>query len=123
MTNRIVRHIAFFSLLVFAYPIAFMSFHVLHDHLPGDSCVHSCCDHTNHANPEDNGEDSDITQVSENNHCLLCEYEFAKTNTAETQAFFQFEPYSNILCEGFCNQMHPIFSETNKSLRAPPFIA
>jgi hypothetical protein len=122
MTDRIVRHIALFSLLVFAYPIAFMTFHVLHDHLPGDSCVHTCCSHTNHHNSQKKSGDAGQTQLSENSHCLICEYELAKTDGSPTETFLQADNYACNLCEDICRQSYLAFSGTNKSLRAPPLI-
>lgn len=122
MTNRIVKYTALLSLLVFAYPIAFMTFHVLHDHMPEDSCAHSCCSHTNPVNAEENPEDADYIQISKNSHCLICEYEFAKTNIIHTEVFLHAETFTSILCEELCSHIHLIFSGTNKSLRAPPAI-
>jgi len=123
MTDRIVRHIALFSLLVFAYPIAFMTFHVLHDHLPGDSCVHTCCSHTNHDNSQEKSGDSGQTQLSENSHCLICEYELAKTEVARAETLLPIDAVTLIHHETLFSQICIPFSGSNKSLRAPPLIA
>jgi hypothetical protein len=123
MTDRILKHIALFSLLVFAYPIAFMTFHVMYHHLPGDSCVHSCCSHTNHHIPVEDQEEANPTQISDNKHCLICEYEFAKTEVTRAETFLQVDTNTNNLCEGVCNQIYLTFSGTNRSLRAPPVFA
>jgi len=118
--EKVLRHIALLALLVFIYPITFMTFHVLHDHLPADVCSHSCC---GHANQPDTGDKQETTKVEENTHCLLCEYEFAKTETTRTNLIFQENYSTNIFCEGLCARALISFTGTNKSLRAPPFKA
>jgi hypothetical protein len=121
--NRIIRHIALFSLLVFAYPIAFMTFHVLHDHVPDASCVHNCCQHSSQTNQEGNPEATDQTQVSENSHCLICEYEFAKTEVTPAKDSPKVETYLCNSAKDLYRQIFVAFSGNNKSLRAPPTTA
>jgi len=116
-----MRHIALLSLLVFAYPIAFMTIHMLHDHMPDVSCVHSCCDYTNHANREQNPEAKDQTQVKENSHCLICEYEFAKTEVTHSEDSLPAATYPCNRTEDLYHQIFHTFSGSSKSLRAPPF--
>jgi hypothetical protein len=116
----VISHIAFLSMLVFIYPIAFMSFHVLHDHIPEDACLHSCCGHEDHP---DSNDKQKTTIVDENTQCLICEYEFSKTETTHIQLTFKKSYTTQTFCEGGCSPAFIAFTGTNKSLRAPPVIA
>lgn len=113
-------HSTLLALLVFIYPIAFMTFHVLHDHLPVDVCPHSCC---GDENQQYTGEKNETENIDENTHCLICEYEFSKTETTLIILIFQ-ESYSTpTYCEILFCRVHISFTGTIRSLRAPPVIA
>jgi hypothetical protein len=114
--NGCKKHIAFILTGIFVFPLMFQPIHIVWHHstdhvTPGDE---SCCLHQNFA--------GDIPGESQpNDHCLICEYEFAVTSLPEVLVFGMiFNTIARDIKEtAYAQAFRKIFF--SNLLRAPPY--
>jgi len=103
--KRYKRHIAFLLALLFVFPVAYQSWHVVH--------------HKEYTHYKPLLKKIVFTQETE--YCLVCEYEFTKYENSKTEKIH----FSNSACSEINQYLIPsnqnYFRGASFSLRAPPF--
>jgi len=113
-------HITFFILGVFIFPFIFQSIHIIRHHYQDDSeNIYFLKVKSNNHNFQKN---ISINLLSRDNHCLICEYQFAINSLPEIQYFVINISISNSnFKEETIAEPHKQIINT-KSSRAPPLL-
>ncbi|WP_073003283.1 hypothetical protein [Mariniphaga anaerophila] len=113
---RIKKHIARFLFGIFIFPLTFQSVHIVWHH---SSCHHGAC----HAQVADDHFTDDIVKiVQDEEHCPICEYQFAVNSIPSAPAFQSNKPTTtDKYFAPYAKQPHKKIP-TTKSPRAPPHL-